>query len=89
MEKDHVTQFMSIHGNKFATENHPMIKRRIEALPDERLSGVGDAVARHVANALGRDPKRVGGNRHLAERGHEGGADHLRAGHDDMLHAHG
>ena len=40
MEKDHVTQFMSIHGNKFATENHPMIKRRIEALPDERFDEI-------------------------------------------------
>ena len=40
MEKDHVTQFMSIHGNKFATENHPMIKRRIEDLPDERFDEI-------------------------------------------------
>ena len=40
MEKDHVTQFLSIHGNKFATENQPMIKRRIEALPDERFDEI-------------------------------------------------
>ena len=56
-----------------------------EALPRERLRGVADTVARHVAQALDGDGKGVGGDGDIAQRRDDDGADDLRAAHEDLL----
>ena len=37
MEKEHVNQFIAMHGNKFTQEVLPSVKRKVESVPDERF----------------------------------------------------
>ena len=61
---------------------------RAVGLTDERRGGIANAIARHIAEALGGDGKRVGGNGGIAQWRHDEGGHHLRRAHEDILHGY-
>ncbi len=68
---------------------HQLFASSPKALSHKSLRSVSDTKAGHVAYTLSCYAKRVGRYGHLAERRHNGGANNLGAGHDEMLEAHG
>lgn len=59
-----------------------------EALSDEGCSGIGNSVARHVAETLGGNRKCIGRNGYGSQRCDNDGAEHVGATHDNVLHGH-
>lgn len=59
-----------------------------EALSDKRCRGICNSVARHVAETLGGNCKRIGRNGYGSKRCDNDGAEHMCATHDDVLHGH-
>ena len=55
-------------------------------LTDEGRGGIANAISRHVAKALGRDGKGMGGNGNIAQRSHNHRAHDLRTTHQDVLY---
>ena len=63
--------------------------RRSIALPGEGGGSVAYAIARHVAQALGRDSKSIGRNGHDSKRSHNHGHGYLGTAYHCMLHSNG
>ncbi|MGM9872932.1 MAG: TM2 domain-containing protein [Muribaculaceae bacterium] len=40
MEKEHVNQFIALHGSKFAPEVLPSVKRKLESVSDDRFDEI-------------------------------------------------
>ena len=58
-------------------------------LANQRRGCIANAIARHIAQALGRDGKRVGSDGHITQRRHDEGTHHLCPTHEHRLHSDG